>query len=91
MSLIKCSECGKEISNKASTCPHCGNPIQVHFDVSPYDIISNHETKKCSHCGRDIPKRIGKCPYCGKNQNPILSIIGIGLLIWIFLSIINIL
>lgn len=24
MPLIKCTECGKEISNKAKTCPHCG-------------------------------------------------------------------
>lgn len=28
MALIKCSECGKEISNKANICPNCGNPIQ---------------------------------------------------------------
>ena len=27
MALIKCSECGKEISDKAESCPHCGNPI----------------------------------------------------------------
>ncbi|MBR1376748.1 MAG: zinc-ribbon domain-containing protein [Bacilli bacterium] len=27
MALIKCSECGKEISDKATTCIHCGNPI----------------------------------------------------------------
>lgn len=25
--LIKCNECGKEISDKAMTCPHCGVPI----------------------------------------------------------------
>lgn len=24
MSLIKCEECGKEISDKASNCPNCG-------------------------------------------------------------------
>ncbi|WP_083250441.1 zinc-ribbon domain-containing protein [Synergistes jonesii] len=27
MALIKCSECGKEISDKASACPHCGYPM----------------------------------------------------------------
>ena len=27
MSLIKCDECGKEISNKSSVCVYCGNPI----------------------------------------------------------------
>lgn len=24
MALVKCKECGKEVSNKASACPHCG-------------------------------------------------------------------
>ncbi len=27
MALIKCGECGKEISDKAPACPGCGNPI----------------------------------------------------------------
>lgn len=27
MSLIKCIECGKEISDKASACPNCGYPL----------------------------------------------------------------
>lgn len=27
MALIKCPECGKEISDKASSCPNCGYPI----------------------------------------------------------------
>ena len=26
--LIKCSECGKEVSDKANTCPNCGAPVQ---------------------------------------------------------------
>jgi len=29
MGLIKCKECGKEISDKAQKCPHCG-AITVH-------------------------------------------------------------
>ncbi len=28
MALIKCSECGKEISNKANACPNCGCPVE---------------------------------------------------------------
>lgn len=27
MALIKCSECGREISDKANSCPHCGCPV----------------------------------------------------------------
>lgn len=28
MALIKCPECGKEISDKSNTCIHCGFPLQ---------------------------------------------------------------
>ena len=27
MALIKCPECGKEVSMSAPTCPHCGYPL----------------------------------------------------------------
>ena len=29
MALIKCRECGQEISDKAAACPHCGAPLSV--------------------------------------------------------------
>ena len=28
MGMIKCTECGKEMSDKASVCPNCGCPIE---------------------------------------------------------------
>jgi len=27
MALVQCPECKREVSSKASTCPHCGHPI----------------------------------------------------------------
>lgn len=27
MALIKCPECGRQISDKANICPNCGHPI----------------------------------------------------------------
>jgi predicted RNA-binding Zn-ribbon protein involved in translation (DUF1610 family) len=27
MALIKCSDCGKEISTSAESCPNCGKPV----------------------------------------------------------------
>lgn len=27
--LINCSECGKQVSDKAAQCPNCGNPIAM--------------------------------------------------------------
>ena len=29
MALISCTECGKEISSKAKTCPQCGCPVSI--------------------------------------------------------------
>lgn len=41
MSLIQCPECGKEISNKATSCPHCGYPILNSNIVNSYNVILN--------------------------------------------------
>ena len=27
MALVPCAECNRQISDKAVTCPHCGNPV----------------------------------------------------------------
>lgn len=35
MGLIKCPECGKEISDMAQSCPNCGRPMQVHEQEKP--------------------------------------------------------
>ena len=29
MALIKCPECGKDVSSNARTCPNCGEPIDT--------------------------------------------------------------
>lgn len=29
MAIIKCPECGKEVSDKAKACPNCGVPIDT--------------------------------------------------------------
>lgn len=53
MALIKCSECGKEISDKSKTCIHCGCPVE-------------NETKYyCEECGKEILKTDKVCSNCG--------------------------
>lgn len=32
MALIKCEECGKQVSNRAASCPNCGNPFYDNED-----------------------------------------------------------
>lgn len=34
MALIKCAECGKDVSEKAGNCPFCGNPIANHVEAT---------------------------------------------------------
>ena len=36
MALIKCSECNKDVSDKATSCPHCGHPINSRKYLSKY-------------------------------------------------------
>ena len=44
MALIKCRHCGKEISDKAERCIHCGYLIKKTHeqdDVNPFETIRN--------------------------------------------------
>ncbi|MFY8161797.1 MAG: zinc-ribbon domain-containing protein [Candidatus Kapaibacteriota bacterium] len=43
MALIKCNECGKQVSNNAMQCPNCGNQIQQ-------QIVQNFEKQNSGGC-----------------------------------------
>ena len=51
MAIIKCPECGHQISDKAPTCPHCGVEIAG-------KII------KCPNCGQTYFNEETTCPFC---------------------------
>ena len=38
MALISCSECGKEISDRATACPHCGCPLTTEKEIKKSSI-----------------------------------------------------
>ena len=50
MALIRCTECGKEISDKATACPHCGCPVQI--QSLDYDSKSQPQLQQESNGGR---------------------------------------
>lgn len=56
--LIKCPECGKEVSNKSDKCIKCGYPIYLM-------VSQNKGKKKCSYCGFENSYFSSECEKCG--------------------------
>lgn len=54
MALIKCSECGNEISDKAKKCPNCGNAV-----------VLEQVSKICPECGKENSIEVTQCIFCG--------------------------
>lgn len=46
MAIIKCSECGKEISDKATTCPNCGCPTGNHENLEKRPVVGKSNTSE---------------------------------------------
>lgn len=59
MALIKCRECGKEISDSSKKCVHCGS-----------DVILEVE---CSECHQKYDNTTNVCPHCGKKNSSNIS------------------
>ena len=58
MALIKCPNCGKEISDKATNCVACG------YDLSETDR-ENDLGIICPECGTPLDTNLEVCPNCG--------------------------
>ena len=72
MALIKCSECGKEISSKAAACPYCGCPIEetvkegvVRIRLPNSNVIG--VTGLFSSTDPDVEDENGKVLWTGKH------------------------
>ena len=57
MALIKCPECGKEISDTAESCIHCGYPLT--------DDNSKQDEPFCTSCGNPLKPGSKFCGKCG--------------------------
>jgi hypothetical protein len=59
MALIECSECGKEISDKAKGCVHCGCPISFSLEKT----VTIEQTPKTDSRVAPDPKEVNKTLY----------------------------
>lgn len=51
MALIKCEECGQNISDKAQICPNCGAPVVEKIVCSECNSLYGENLKACPSCG----------------------------------------
>lgn len=95
MALIKCKECGKEISDKATKCIHCGAPIEIEVKKTCPDCGKEYVGNKCMNCGyvaKDIPEAKDNKGNDSKKTNPLTIILETGVfifsivLIWLFVQ-----
>lgn len=60
MAMIKCPECGKDISNQSDKCIYCGFPIRNEDMIvcSNCGVLNQAESTFCSSCGNPLVKGI---------------------------------
>lgn len=85
--LIKCPECGKEVSDKAPACIHCGFPLNdIHkentclVDGAEYDMteLKNYYAKLTDYGKGEFYRRI-KSEYRGNSEsfpNEVFNLLG---------------
>lgn len=67
MSLVKCPECGKEISDQAHFCPDCGYPLRDHVAQKKYSENRVEHSEEFHDTGYTGRKGL-KCPICGSTN-----------------------
>ena len=77
MALIQCPECGKQVSDKARKCPHCGYPLEdIDFakeeiaEETSIETVGDHISKevveeKIVKEKKPIPKKVIICIISG--------------------------
>ena len=66
--MKRCSNCGKEILEKAVCCPYCGaqQKIEEHAENNTENV---KKIRYCTGCGEKLEEDYGFCPTCGKPIN----------------------
>lgn len=83
MALIKCPECGKEVSDKAKSCIHCGYPLEAVYLINGTCYDMNFLLEKQWEFFVDAARAIWKVyPKCDatKTKKILLDLRGKGLL-----------
>lgn len=81
MALMKCPECGKDVSDKANACPHCGCPVPLqHISNTQNEEEDTEEYVFCPKCMSTHVHTEQKGFSGGKALAGAVAVGGIGLL-----------
>lgn len=69
MALIKCPECGREVSDKAKVCPNCGFGIVEHLEAEREKISNEIAREQQEEIDRQLMEEI---PLPQKPKKPLL-------------------
>ena len=59
--MVKCSNCGLEVSDELENCPNCGNNLVKSEKIK--EVEDNRIV--CSNCGAELNENNSFCPSCG--------------------------
>jgi RNA polymerase subunit RPABC4/transcription elongation factor Spt4 len=75
--IMYCENCGKEISDDAKFCDHCGGSVSAPGQSAPVVIPASTPAGQtvsagpvCPNCGKEVSRQARACPGCGQ---PILG------------------
>lgn len=66
MALVQCWECGRDVSDAATACPHCGAPQNAAAaDAQTTAEADEPPSKTCPFCHERFPVAAEVCRACG--------------------------
>lgn len=80
MALISCSECSKQVSDKAQTCPNCGCPINsqpLQTLTVAVEKQNLRNTTRCPFCNTQISIHAIVCSGCFATKGYNLGNLGV--------------
>lgn len=84
MALIKCAECGKNFSDKASSCPNCACPVEEDYEQEEKQKTNRQDVKNYNELTKEEKMSV-RLSMKGKGNMPtsqiVLYILGFGCII----------
>ncbi len=79
MALVKCPECGKQVSEKANSCPNCGYPISKYIETmqeanNTNTVFPENKSEKNDITVTESIKEVFNCSQCGKEYSSFAEI-----------------